>query len=73
VKIVLDELKTDVNEDISAAIITANINSLAPTGIKSITILGYAKFEQPFGFSHTFSQTSGSVQATSSDNFQNNI
>jgi len=40
VKITLLELKIDVNDDISAAIMTANINPRAPGGIKFMTIFG---------------------------------
>jgi hypothetical protein len=40
VKMALLELKIDVNEDMSAAIITANMMPLAPVGIKSMTSFG---------------------------------
>ena len=66
VNIVLAELKIDVNEDISADIITASISPLAPSGIKSIINFGYAKFEQPFSLPQYFLHTAGSAQATSS-------
>lgn len=40
VNMALLELNIDVNEDIKAAIITANINPLAPGGINSMTNFG---------------------------------
>ena len=47
VNMTLQELNTDVREDIKAAIITATIRPLAPGGIMSIISFGYAIFEHP--------------------------
>ncbi len=64
VKMALAELKTEVKDDKSAAIITANIKPLAPTGSKLITINGYAKLEHPFSLPQYFLHISGLAQAT---------
>ena len=47
VKIVDDELKIEVKEDMRAANITANISPLAPFGISSVTNLTNATLVQP--------------------------
>ena len=41
------ELNIELNEDISAASMTANINPLAPIGINSFTSLMNARFVHP--------------------------
>jgi len=58
------ELKIEVNEDMSAAIITASIRPLAPIGIRSITNLGYAMLEQPLGLPQISIHSSGVLQPT---------
>lgn len=60
------ELKIDVNDDMSAAIMTANIRPRAPTGNFLTTSFGYATFEQPFAILQTSLQTFGSSQPISS-------
>jgi hypothetical protein len=67
VNMALLELKIEVNEDISAAIMTASIMPRAPVGIKSITSFGYAMFEQPDGVPHILRHSSGRLQPTSSE------
>ena len=47
VKMVEDELKIDVKEDISAAIMTASISPRSPAGIFSLTNIMNAIFVQP--------------------------
>ena len=47
VKMVELELNIELNEDISAASMTANINPLAPIGINSFTSLMNARFVHP--------------------------
>ena len=47
VKIVEEELKIEVREDMRAASITANIIPLAPVGISSVTSLTKAMLVQP--------------------------
>lgn len=47
VKIVEEELKMEVRDDIRAAIMTANINPLSPSGIFSFTNMMKAMLVQP--------------------------
>ena len=47
VKMVEDELKIDVNEDIKAESITANIKPRSPTGNNSLTNMTKAKLVHP--------------------------
>ena len=47
VKMVELELNIELNDDISAASMTASINPLAPIGINSFTSLIKARFVQP--------------------------
>ena len=47
-KIVDDELKIEVSEDIKAANITANMRPLNPAGNNSLTNLTKARFVQPY-------------------------
>jgi hypothetical protein len=56
----------DVNDDIRAAIITANIKPRAPSGIKFSTSFGYAMSVHPLAFPQIFLQIAGSAQPTSS-------
>lgn len=66
VKMVLLLLKTEDNDDMSAASMTASIKPLAPTGMRRITRVGYAMFVQPALESQTLSHKSGSAQPISS-------
>merc|ERR1711962_1680023 len=65
VKIVEAELKTEVREDMRAAIITASINPLAPVGIRSRTNRMKAIFVQPDLDSQISSHFLGSEHPTS--------
>ncbi len=66
VNMALPELKTDVRDDINAAITTANIRPRAPIGIKSITNFGYAKLVQPISLPHIRLHSAALAQTTSS-------
>ena len=64
VKIVEEELKIDVRDDIRAAIITANMRPFRPDGISSSTSLTYAMFVQPDSELQIFMHSTGLEQAT---------
>ena len=62
--LVLEELKTDVKEETSAAIMTESKRPFAPCGSRRLTSFGYANSCQPPRFPQTASHTFGSAHAT---------
>jgi hypothetical protein len=57
VKIVEEELKIEVREDMRAANMTASIIPLAPVGINSVTSLTNAMLVQPLLLPHILSHS----------------
>ena len=64
VKMVEEELKIEVRDDIRAAIITASMRPFRPGGISSSTSLTYAMFVQPDSELQIFMHSTGLEQAT---------
>ena len=65
VKMVEEELKIDVRDDMRAAIITASMRPFRPGGMSSRTSLTYAIFVQPDSELQIFMHSAGLEQATS--------